>query len=72
MFGIEADGAWSDIKFAETNLGVMLEDRIRSFGSVTGRLGYAVDAARRLGAVAGETILADFGSSEQGRTFRSD
>ena len=45
VFGIEADGAWSDIKFAETNLGVTFEDRIRSFGSVTGRLGYAVDAA---------------------------
>jgi outer membrane immunogenic protein len=45
VFGIEADGAWSDIKFAETDLGVTFEDRIRSFGSVTGRLGYAVDAA---------------------------
>src|SRR6266849_2418113 len=45
VFGIEADGAWSDIKFAETFMGFTSEDRIRSFGSVTGRLGYAVDAA---------------------------
>jgi outer membrane immunogenic protein len=45
VFGIEADGAWSDINYSETLLGVTFEDRIRSFGSVTGRLGYAVDAA---------------------------
>jgi outer membrane immunogenic protein len=45
VFGIEADGAWSDINYSETLLGATFEDRIRSFGSVTGRLGYAVDAA---------------------------
>jgi outer membrane immunogenic protein len=45
VFGIEADGAWSDIKFADTFLGVTSEDKIRSFGSVTGRLGYAVNTA---------------------------
>jgi outer membrane immunogenic protein len=45
VFGIEADGAWSDINFSETLLGVTVEDRIRAFGSVTGRVGYAVDAA---------------------------
>jgi outer membrane immunogenic protein len=45
VFGIEADGAWSDINYTETLLGVTFEERIRAFGSVTGRLGYAVDAA---------------------------
>jgi outer membrane immunogenic protein len=45
VFGIEADGAWSDINYSETALGLTFEDRIRAFGSVTGRLGYAVNAA---------------------------
>ena len=47
VFGLEADGAWSDISFSETDalLAVAFEERIRSFGSITGRLGYAVDAA---------------------------
>jgi outer membrane immunogenic protein len=45
VFGIEADGAWSDINYSETLAGVTFEDRIRSLGSVTGRVGYAVDAA---------------------------
>ncbi|WP_029584368.1 outer membrane protein [Bradyrhizobium sp. URHD0069] len=45
VVGIEVDGAWSDINFSETLLGETFEERIRSFGSVTGRLGYAVDAA---------------------------
>jgi outer membrane immunogenic protein len=46
VFGIEADAAWSDIKYREPFLfGTTLEDRIRSFGSVTGRLGWAANAA---------------------------
>ncbi len=45
VFGVEADGAWSDMRFSQTLLGVTGEDRIRAFGSVTGRVGYAVDAA---------------------------
>lgn len=45
VFGIEADGAWSDVKYRETILGVTFEDRIRAFGSVTGRVGIAADAA---------------------------
>lgn len=45
VFGIEADAAWSDIKYSETNFGVTLTDKLQSFGSVTGRLGWAVDAA---------------------------
>jgi outer membrane immunogenic protein len=40
VFGIEADAAWSDIKYTETVLGVTAQDRIRAFGSVTGRLGF--------------------------------
>ncbi|RZN31246.1 outer membrane protein [Bradyrhizobium sp. Leo121] len=45
VFGIEVDAAWSDINFNESAFGVTFEDRIRAFGSVTGRIGYAVDAA---------------------------
>lgn len=45
VFGIEADGAWSDINYSATEFGITAEDRIRAFGSVTGRVGYAVDAA---------------------------
>lgn len=45
VFGIEADGAWSDIKYRETFLGLTFEERIKAFGSVTGRVGLAADAA---------------------------
>lgn len=45
VFGIEVDAAWSDIKYRETVGIVTFEDRIQSFGSVTGRLGYAVNSA---------------------------
>nr|WP_249793663.1 outer membrane beta-barrel protein [Bradyrhizobium cenepequi] len=45
VFGIEVDAAWSDINFNESAFGLTFEDRIRAFGSVTGRIGYAVDAA---------------------------
>ena len=45
VFGIEADAAWSDIKYSETAFGVTLADKIQSFGSVTGRFGFAAKAA---------------------------
>jgi outer membrane immunogenic protein len=45
LFGLEADAAWSDIKYSETALGVTLADKIESFGSVTGRFGYIANAA---------------------------
>lgn len=45
VFGIEADAAWSDIKFSESAFGVTFTDKIQSFGSVTGRLGFAANAA---------------------------
>ena len=42
VFGIEVDGAWSDIKHSENlGLGITFEDRIEGLGSVTGRLGMA-------------------------------
>jgi outer membrane immunogenic protein len=41
----EADAAWSDLKYSETAFGVTLADKIQSFGSVTGRLGYAAGPA---------------------------
>lgn len=45
LFGLEADAAWSDIKYSETVLGVTLADKIESFGSVTGRFGYVANTA---------------------------
>jgi len=44
VIGIEADAAWSDIKFNTAIPGATFEDRIRDFGSVTGRVGWAADA----------------------------
>jgi|UniRef100_Q07M99 outer membrane immunogenic protein len=41
VFGIEVDAAGSSLKY--TTVG--FEDKIDAFGSVTGRVGYAVDAA---------------------------
>lgn len=42
VFGIEVDGAWSDINYTENlGLGITFEDRIEALGSVTGRLGMA-------------------------------
>jgi outer membrane immunogenic protein len=38
--GIEADGAWSDIKYSQSAFGVTVADKIQSLGSVTGRIGY--------------------------------
>jgi len=45
VFGLETDAAWSDMKFSETDFGVTVADKIQSFGSVTGRIGYAASAA---------------------------
>jgi outer membrane immunogenic protein len=45
VLGVEADAAWSDIKWSTTAFGVTLADKIQAFGSVTGRVGFAVDAA---------------------------
>jgi outer membrane immunogenic protein len=41
--GIEADGAWADINASATLLGITVEDRIRSLGTVRGRVGVAFD-----------------------------
>jgi outer membrane immunogenic protein len=44
VFGVEADAAWSDINHTETILGLgVAQQRINAFGSVTGRIGVAVD-----------------------------
>jgi outer membrane immunogenic protein len=40
VFGIEADAAWSDLKFSQSAFGVTAADKIQSLGSVTGRIGY--------------------------------
>jgi outer membrane immunogenic protein len=40
VLGVEADGAWSDLKFSQSGFGVTVADKMRSFGSVTGRLGW--------------------------------
>jgi outer membrane immunogenic protein len=46
VWGLEADAAWSDLKYSEPLFfGLTFQDKIRSFGSVTGRAGFAVDAA---------------------------
>ena len=45
VLGIEADAAWSDIKYSEPIFGGTLTDKIQSFGSVTGRIGFAANAA---------------------------
>jgi outer membrane immunogenic protein len=45
VFGIESDAAWSDIQHTEGFFGIAsAQERIKSFGSVTGRLGIAVDS----------------------------
>jgi outer membrane immunogenic protein len=41
VFGVEADAAWSDLKYSQSVFGVTAADKIRSLGSVTGRIGYA-------------------------------
>ena len=45
VFGVEADAAWSGIRYSETDLGITLADKLQSFGSVTGRIGLAAGAA---------------------------
>ncbi len=45
VFGLEGDAAWSDINFRTTALGITFEDKIQTIGSITGRLGWAADAA---------------------------
>ena len=45
MFGVEADAAWADVGHSEAIVGLgTAKQRINSFGSVTGRVGVAVDA----------------------------
>jgi outer membrane immunogenic protein len=43
VLGIEAEGAWSDIGQTTTGL-IGASDRVEAFGSVTGRLGVAIDS----------------------------
>ncbi len=45
VLGLEVDVAAADLKTSDTVLGVTAEDKVRSFGSVTGRFGYAFDSA---------------------------
>jgi outer membrane immunogenic protein len=40
VLGVEADAAWSDMKYSRSAFGVTVADKIQSFGSVTGRVGY--------------------------------
>jgi outer membrane immunogenic protein len=40
VLGVEADAAWSDIKHSQSAFGITVADKIQSFGSVTGRIGY--------------------------------
>jgi outer membrane immunogenic protein len=44
VFGVEADAAWADINHSEALVGFGLAtQKIKAFGSVTGRVGVAVD-----------------------------
>lgn len=49
VWGLEVDAAASDIKYSETGFigifPVSLEDKVRSFGSVTGRIGFTTGPA---------------------------
>jgi outer membrane immunogenic protein len=45
VFGIETDAAWSGMQDSATSLGITLADKMQSFGSVTGRIGYAAGPA---------------------------
>ena len=40
VLGVEADAAWSDLNFSQAAFGVSFADKIQSFGSVTGRIGF--------------------------------
>jgi outer membrane immunogenic protein len=70
VFGLEADGAWSDIKFnTPFFFGTTFQEKILAFGSATGRVGFAADAAlfyvkggyawadNRIAVLLGSTIL---------------
>ncbi|MGJ4900013.1 porin family protein [Bradyrhizobium sp. HKCCYLRH2060] len=41
VFGLEADAAWADINASVGALGVTAESKIRDWGTVRGRIGYA-------------------------------
>jgi outer membrane immunogenic protein len=45
VWGFEADAAGAGIKASALSQGVTINDTIKALGSVTGRLGFAVDAA---------------------------
>ena len=45
VWGLEVDAAGADVKDTLTELGVTGEDKIRAFGSVTGRVGVTAGAA---------------------------
>lgn len=45
VFGVEADAAGSSIKASATSQGVTVNDTVRSLGSATGRVGFAVNSA---------------------------
>lgn len=45
VFGVEVDAAGSGLKYSETLLGITLDEKIRAFGSVTGRAGVTFNAA---------------------------
>jgi outer membrane immunogenic protein len=40
VIGIEADAAWSDLKYLQSAFVVTLADKLQSSGSATGRIGY--------------------------------
>lgn len=45
VLGVESDAAWSDIQHTEGIIGLAsVQERIEAFGSVTGRVGVAVDS----------------------------
>lgn len=43
VFGLEADAAWTDIKESAAALGVAVDARVRTWGTVRGRIGMAFD-----------------------------
>lgn len=45
VFGVEVDAAGSGLKYSETLGGITLDEKIRSFGSVTGRAGVTFNSA---------------------------
>jgi outer membrane immunogenic protein len=45
VLGVEADAAWSGIRWSQTALGVTVADKLQAFGSATGRAGFVANAA---------------------------